>query len=169
MARTVRNAKIDSRSARAKLARRREPHWTVLAEGCALGYRKGVNGGTWIARYRDTTGRQHYESLGPSDDIADANDRTIFSFAHAQQRAQIFFQRKQQTSAQGYSVADVPITVTEALEDYFATYMRRGGSKAYRDSKKYRRLAVMTAANTPASTAASTTSSPGGVCAFNQA
>ena len=56
MARTVRNPKIDTRSARAKLPGRREPYWTVLSAGCALGYRKGVKGGTWIARFRSDDG-----------------------------------------------------------------------------------------------------------------
>lgn len=52
MARTVRNPKLDTRSARAKLSARREPYWTVLSKGCALGYRKGIKGGSWIARFR---------------------------------------------------------------------------------------------------------------------
>jgi integrase len=127
MARTVRNAKIDSRSARQKLARRREPHWTVLVEGCALGYRKGVNGGTWIGRFRDDRGNQHYESLGQSDDVGDANDLTILSFAQAQRRAQSFFQAKQQSLAEGFSATSKPATVHDALENYFAAYVRRGG------------------------------------------
>src|SRR5262249_29087915 len=38
MARTVRNPKIDTRSARARLPARREPYWTVISAGCALGY-----------------------------------------------------------------------------------------------------------------------------------
>lgn len=46
MARTVRNPKIDTRSARSRLPTRREPYWTVLSTGCALGYRKGAKGGT---------------------------------------------------------------------------------------------------------------------------
>jgi hypothetical protein len=46
MARSVRNPKIDSRSARLKLASRAEPYWTVISEGCALGYRRGAKGGT---------------------------------------------------------------------------------------------------------------------------
>ena len=58
MARTVRNAKIDTPSGRSKLTERREPYWTVIAKGCALGYRKGANGGTWITRYRTAEGKQ---------------------------------------------------------------------------------------------------------------
>jgi len=49
MARTVRNTKTDSRSARARIARRAEPYWTVISEGCALGYRRGSKGGSWPA------------------------------------------------------------------------------------------------------------------------
>jgi hypothetical protein len=64
MARTVRNAKLDSRSARTKLAARREPYWVVLSKGCAIGYRKGSGGGTWIARYRDDAGKQHIQRFG---------------------------------------------------------------------------------------------------------
>ena len=63
MPRTVRNPKIDSRSARVKLAARREPYWTVLSAGCALGYRKGAKGGTWIGRFRGEDGRQHYSQF----------------------------------------------------------------------------------------------------------
>ena len=55
MARTVRNPKIDTRSARAKLAVRREPYWTAISEGCALGYSRGAKGGTWIAKFRNET------------------------------------------------------------------------------------------------------------------
>ena len=40
MARTVRNPKLNTRSARTKLKARREPYWTPIAPGCTLGYRK---------------------------------------------------------------------------------------------------------------------------------
>lgn len=73
MARTIRNAKLDSRSARAKLSLRREPYWTVISRGCALGYRKGKKGGSWVARYRDEAGKQRYEAIGSADDAADPN------------------------------------------------------------------------------------------------
>jgi hypothetical protein len=46
MARTVRNPKIDTGTARTKLAPRREPCWTVIAAGNALGYRRGAKGGS---------------------------------------------------------------------------------------------------------------------------
>jgi hypothetical protein len=84
MARTVRNAKIDSRSSRTKLFERREPYWTAISRGCAIGYRRGGKGGSWIARFRDEAGRQHYEALGAADDARDPDGLSVFSFAQAQ-------------------------------------------------------------------------------------
>ncbi|MGC2094835.1 MAG: site-specific integrase, partial [Methylocella sp.] len=79
MARTVKNTKIDSRSARSKLPWRREPYWTVISAGCAIGYRKGAKGGTWIARLRGDDGCQHYDALGAADDARDADGLTCFT------------------------------------------------------------------------------------------
>jgi len=41
MARTVRDARIESPTARLKLAARHEPYWRTIDEGMHLGYRKG--------------------------------------------------------------------------------------------------------------------------------
>lgn len=129
MARTVRNAKIDTRSARARLAERREPYWTVISAGCALGYRRGVKGGTWIARFRDTAGKQHYEALGAADDARDADGRSVYSFAQAQERARSWFRQRAREDA-GEAPADddeSPYTVARAIADYRADYLHRGG------------------------------------------
>ena len=63
---------IGSASARARLAQSREPYWAAIVRGCALGYRKGAKGGTWIARVRED-GRQKYFALGAADDLNDGN------------------------------------------------------------------------------------------------
>jgi integrase len=134
MARTVRNAKIDTRSARAKLAERREPYWTVISAGCALGYRKGAKGGTWIARFRDTAGKQHYEALGAADDARDADGRSVYGFAQAQERAREWFRHKVRADA-GEAPDDDddgPYTVARAIADYRAHYLHRGGKAADR-------------------------------------
>jgi hypothetical protein len=55
-------------AARAALTLRREPYWTTLDRGTALGYRRGARGGTWIASWRDDDGRKRYCSLGEADD-----------------------------------------------------------------------------------------------------
>jgi integrase len=133
MARTVRNGKIDTRSARANLAARREPYWTVISAGCAIGYRRGANGGTWIARLRDEAGKQHYESLGAADDARDADGLTVFSFQQAQERARDFFTHKVRELAGDFAPSDGPYTVAKALEAYFAERARRGSKGLAKD------------------------------------
>jgi integrase len=127
MARTVRNPKIDTRSARVKLAERREPYWTVISAGNALGYRRGAKGGTWIAKFRDADGKRHLESLGAADDARDADGLSAFSFSQAQERARTWFQRKAREQAGDFVPLDRPYAVADALADYRADYQRRSG------------------------------------------
>ena len=127
MARTVRNPKIDTRSARAKLVERREPYWTVISAGNALGYRRGAKRGTWIAKFRDRDGKRHLEALGAADDAREADGFSVFSFSQAQERARAWFQRKAREQAGDFVALDRPYTVADALTDYRADYQRRSG------------------------------------------
>ena len=126
MARTIRNGKLDTRSARTRLTLRREPYWTVVSEGCALGYRRGAKGGTWIGRFRDETGRQHYEALGAADDARDPDGLSAFSFAQAQGKSRAFFARKAREIAGDAAPSEGPYRVSDALDDYFKSYAKRG-------------------------------------------
>jgi integrase len=133
MARQVRNPKIDTRSARAKLSKRREPYWTVISAGNALGYRKGTKGGTWIARSRDELGNQHYQKIGAADDARDPEGLSVFSFAQAQERARDWFDRKVREQAGDFVPSDRPYTVADALADYRTAYVAgetKGGGKS---------------------------------------
>jgi integrase len=126
MARTIRNGKLDTRSARTRLTLRREPYWTVVSEGCALGYRRGAKGGTWIGRFRDEAGQQHYEALGAADDARDPDGLSVFSFAQAQAKSRAFFARKAREIAGDAAPNEGPYRVTDALDDYFKSYAKRG-------------------------------------------
>ena len=137
MARTVRNPKIDTRSARAKLPLRAEPYWTVISEGCALGYRRGAKGGTWVARFRDETGKQHYGALGAADDARDPDGLSVFSFPQAQGKARDWFRIKAAEQAGDFVPLDRPYTVMDAVTDYLADYKRRSGKA----SDRYRSVA----------------------------
>src|SRR5688572_20167002 len=64
---------LGTASSRAKFKQRREPYWVPIVRGCALGYRKGSTGGTWISRVRKPDGKQQYDALGPADDLNDGN------------------------------------------------------------------------------------------------
>jgi integrase len=129
MAPSIRNPKLDSRTSRSKLDPRREPYWAIIAKGCALGYRRSEQGGTWIARFRDEDGKQHYESLGAADDIRDADAISVFNFMQAQVKARAFYDRAAREALGLLQPIDGPYTVAMALEDYFRARERRG-SKA---------------------------------------
>jgi integrase len=131
VARQVRNAKLDSRTARARLPQRREPFWTVISAGCALGYRQGAKSGTWIGKFRDEQGHRHYEALGAADDNRDADGLSVFSFAQAQERARTFFARKAREAAGHLAPHDGPYTIKDAVNDYLKAYERRGGRAVY--------------------------------------
>src|SRR5262249_48866774 len=91
MARTLQDGKLDTRPARLRLKKRREPHWRSISEGLAVGYRRGSKGGTWIARHYSAEHGRRYHSIGTADDIADADARHILSFAQAQEAARKWF------------------------------------------------------------------------------
>lgn len=119
MARNVRDAKTDSRSARRKLKARREPYWTKIAKGCFLGYRRGAaDGGTWIARYRDDAGKQRYLALGPADDAMDADGVSAISFEQAQVKARDWCQSVAAADAAGETRG--PYTMADCMADYLA-------------------------------------------------
>ena len=103
-----------------------QPYWTVISEGCALGYRRGAIGGTWIGRFRDDAGRQHYEAVGAADDARDPDSLSVFSFAQAQEKSRAFFARKAREMAGDAAPSEGPYRVTDALDDYFKSYAKRG-------------------------------------------
>ena len=95
MARTARHGKLDTRSARAKLAIRREPYWATVQTGLAVGYRRiDLNRGTWIARaYDKDTRTRRYQALGDADDTAEADGQKVLDFGQAQAAARSWHPR----------------------------------------------------------------------------
>ena len=67
---------LGSASGRAKLKQRREPYWVPIVRGCALGYRKGKTGGSWIARVPGKDRPYDLHALGAADDLTDGNGLT---------------------------------------------------------------------------------------------
>jgi integrase len=118
MARTVRYAKIDSRTARAQLAIRSNPYWHPLARGRALGYRKGRKSGAWVAKYRAADGARSETLLGPADDALDADTSDVLTFATAQAAARDWFALLDKNAGR----RPEPYTVGQALDDYLANF-----------------------------------------------
>jgi integrase len=110
---------------------RREPYWHGISPGAYIGYRRGTRG-TWIARTR-IDGRQHYEALGGADDVRDANDLDVLSFAQAQARARTWFDKKARELAGLSEPQAGPYTVADAVEDYLKARERRGGKGSGHD------------------------------------
>ena len=71
--RNTKMAMLTSKSARARLAARREPYWVQIGRGSYLGFRAGAD--TWIVRHRDHDGQQQYRSLGEVEEFSDAKER----------------------------------------------------------------------------------------------
>lgn len=87
MARTPRESKLDSRTARLKLKPRRDPYWRVIVPGLYIGYRRlADSSGTWVVRRR-VAGRYAIDRFGIADDFS-ADDRVaVFTYAQAIEKA----------------------------------------------------------------------------------
>jgi hypothetical protein len=123
MARTIRNQKLDTPSARAKLKAGR--YWISVAPGCAFGYRKAAKGGVWTAKLvkgplrRETT-------IGPADDALRADGKLALSFIQAQERSRAWFVAAERGDATNDTEQ---LTLTQALDRYEADLRTRGGDK----------------------------------------
>jgi integrase len=91
MAGTVKHARLESQSARARLKRGRQPHWQALVEGRVhLGWQcwKGDPAGRWLLRrYIPATGKYRVQALGRADDAARADGADVLSFEQAKAKA----------------------------------------------------------------------------------
>lgn len=133
MARTVRDSQLETRAARGRLKPRGKPYYRALEEGLHLGYRKPQSGaGKWLARhYLGTSGQYDLETLGPADDLSDADGISILSYRQAQVLA-----RERMLARAGAGAEGGPITVGDALDAYLKTLSPR----ASQDAKYKRRL-----------------------------
>jgi integrase len=90
MAGKTRHANLDSRTARARLKRGRNPHWQSIVPGrVALGYQiwKADRDGRWILRRYIGNDKYRSETLGRADDRDPANGVNILSHAQADAKA----------------------------------------------------------------------------------
>lgn len=120
MARTVRDAKLETRTARAGLKAAGKPYWRAIEQGLHLGYRKGVTGGRWVLR-QHVGGAKVYEveTIGTADDTLDPDGAAILSFAQAQAVARRRFVERKRIAA-GLPAEAGPYRVRDAISDYLA-------------------------------------------------
>jgi len=130
MARTVRDANLETRTARHRLPIRSEPYWRGLEKGFALGYRRRARGGTWLARRRDEAGSYAEHRIGTTDDLQDADGVVILDYSQAQRAARQWW-RTERRREEGHDTPEGPFTVKDAIDDYLKAYERRGGKAVY--------------------------------------
>ena len=119
MSRTVIEARLQERSARARLKRRHHPYWRSISEGRHLGYYKRLRGGSWVARsWSPSDGAYLIKTLGTADDEFEADGTTILSWKQAVERAVSWFE----SLRGGGGRAASRYTVGDALNDYLATF-----------------------------------------------
>jgi integrase len=119
VARTVRDAKLETRTARAALKPSGKPYFRAIDEGLHLGYRKGQAAGKWVVR--SYAGEQSYtlETIGTADDTIDPDGMTILSFPQAQAIARQRFVEGKRLAA-GQPPVGGAYTVKDAIADYLA-------------------------------------------------
>jgi integrase len=128
MARTARNAKIDTPSARSKLAFNKSGYWIAIAKGRAFGYRKGAKGGRWVARMIED-GKRQETFISTADDMLDADGVTVLDFSQAQEAARKWF-LSEVRKEHGDHVARGNYTVADAMRDYIQHYAVEGKAVA---------------------------------------
>src|SRR5688572_20888574 len=116
MVRKLRDARLETRSAREKI---KGPGVTYksVGPGLAVGYRAGKRGGRWVARHY--CGGQTYsvEALGAADDTVEADGVKVLDFWQAAAKAQELAKRR----AQSGGVRSGPYKVKDAVSDYLET------------------------------------------------
>jgi integrase len=119
MARTVRDANLESRTSRGRLEPSGQPYYRALEPGLLhLGYRKPRAGaGKWLARIYVGNGAYRLHPIAVADDLSDADGRVICSYRQAQSLA-----RKLMVTQAGGGVG----TVADAVEAYIKNLEAEG-------------------------------------------
>lgn len=121
MARTVRGGRLETRSARLKLAPRARAYWNSSAKpGLHLGYRRLKNhNGTWIARtYQGRSGTYVHKAFAQADDYSDSDGGEVLTYFQAAQR--LAGEAPPVTHSSGYTVQDA----VESYLQYIAQYRK---------------------------------------------
>jgi integrase len=112
MARSVRKASLETRTARLKLPVARKPVFIRIGPGLSLGYRRNQVAGTWVLRLADGKGGATTKAIGTADDYDEANGATVLDYWQAQDQA------KSVVRNSDGSGSVKPLTVKRAAEVY---------------------------------------------------
>jgi hypothetical protein len=121
--------KIDTKSARARLAPHDKPYYNDAARGCDLGYRKPKTGaGSWYVRALDGERPGYWvRRFAAADDIEAANGKDVLSYPQALDLARRIARGEAGDDGVGSSS---PLTVAGAVAQYAADLAARGAGAA---------------------------------------
>jgi len=125
MARTPRDTNLETRTARARLKDPKKRVWRNIVEGLAVGYRKGINGGTWYLRIAQPGNKYSIKALGSADDFQEADGLTVLTYGQAVKQAQQKAAEVAQKARQ-----EACYTVNRAMDDYLEAIKVSGRSYA---------------------------------------
>ncbi len=146
MARTIRDAALQTREARGRLKPRGKPYYRAIEEGLHLGYRKprGRRGspavaGKWVVRcYLEKERTYAVETIAAADDFSDADGIAILNFRQAQDQArERSVERAREAAGKG------PYTVADAMDGYLAWLESEGRAEAAVADARYRDAAFI--------------------------
>jgi integrase len=135
VSRTTREVNLSTRAARDRLKPSGKPYYRSLDQGLHLGYRKGVRGAAWVARWYVGAEAYKVEKLeGRPDDVLDADGVTVLTWSQAQAEARkLFSRRTREAAGLEANQRQGPYTVRRAIADYVEWLARH--RKTTRDSK----------------------------------
>lgn len=123
MARTLRNVRLGSPTARAELKPSGKPYFVELEPGAHIGYRKPVKGaGKWVLRTYEGNGVYRVETIGTADDLTnvrDADGVTLLSWKQVQDVARETMEHRVKHAA---TAAARAYTVSVAMAEYLDWY-----------------------------------------------
>jgi hypothetical protein len=122
MAGTVKHSRLESRTARSRLKRGRQPHWQALVPGKVhLGWQrwKDDNEGRWVLRRYIGNNKYRATTLGRADDATRADGEHVLNFEQAEAKA-----RAMVDAPNGGKVHR--LTVRQAMERYIAFKRSQG-------------------------------------------
>jgi integrase len=118
-----RAAKLETPTARARLAPRKKPYFVGVAPGIHLGYRKNEGAGTWSVRVA-ADGAEWLKKIGLADDLEPAAPPVVLNYWQALEVARRLGRRQPGDPADD---DNRPVTVNEAIDRYEAHLLRNGG------------------------------------------
>lgn len=112
MVRSVRNAQLETRTARLKPPVAKKPKFVRIGSGISVGYRRNKAAGTWVLRVADGRGGSSTKTIGMADDYVEADGVTALDFWQAQESA-----KKEARRGRGLPCGG-GITVATATDNY---------------------------------------------------